>query len=437
MIRRVFTKMLLSGAALFCSAALAETTNGITTTELPGGGTIAYAQMPKQHSAKDAMGKVLQYIEGRYGARPNVSQIIESKDGNLQEAVYTLTPKSGGGELAGVALVATRPGKPIEGAMMTDQSDRFRKTFGPMLDRLTAQAGAADGGGKTSQSSSASTESGGAQSAPKGPSGPSAPAEALHQTDFGTGSIGLPSGWKIVDAHSGVVRVAGPHGELGVFGNPNNITDPTNPQSRALTGMFPSVPSGSDAVTTFNAVVKFNNRRRSQPAYSFSTVKNISAQGGRSFLLVGDVDFHDGKGQQHTWVQLGISPILAAGSYMMTASQIAVPEASANAEAATVAKMFGSYKVNVGAAMNQIRADNRLMQQTFNESMRESAQIMDSSDRMTQGMSDYLRGDTVVRDTLLNGHARVDDDLADALVEADPNRFEKVPLSGYISGIDY
>jgi len=55
---------------------------------------------------------------------------------------------------------------------------------------------------------------------------------------------------------------------------------------------------------------------------------------------------------------------------------------------------------------------------------------------MTAGRSEYLRGGTVVRDPVLNGHARVTDDSADALVAADPDRFEKVPLSGYIQGID-
>ena len=51
--------------------------------------------------------------------------------------------------------------------------------------------------------------------------------------------------------------------------------------------------------------------------------------------------------------------------------------------------------------------------------------------------SDYLRGTTVIHDTELNGHGRVSDDVADALVHADPNRFEVVPPSQYVQGIDY
>ena len=54
-----------------------------------------------------------------------------------------------------------------------------------------------------------------------------------------------------------------------------------------------------------------------------------------------------------------------------------------------------------------------------------------------QGMSDYLRGNTVIRDNELNGHGRVSNDLANALVQANPSRFEAVPTSEYIKGIDY
>jgi hypothetical protein len=43
----------------------------------------------------------------------------------------------------------------------------------------------------------------------------------------------------------------------------------------------------------------------------------------------------------------------------------------------------------------------------------------------------------VIRDTDLNGHGTVSNDLADALVEANPNRFQEVPASEYVKGIDY
>ena len=53
----------LVGASLMCGTAMAAATPGVTTTANPGGGTIAYAQLPQQHTAQGAMGKVLQYAK--------------------------------------------------------------------------------------------------------------------------------------------------------------------------------------------------------------------------------------------------------------------------------------------------------------------------------------------------------------------------------------
>jgi hypothetical protein len=44
---------------------------------------------------------------------------------------------------------------------------------------------------------------------------------------------------------------------------------------------------------------------------------------------------------------------------------------------------------------------------------------------------------TVIRDTDLNAHGTVSNDLADALVDANPNRFKEVSPSEYVKGIDY
>jgi hypothetical protein len=52
-------------------------------------------------------------------------------------------------------------------------------------------------------------------------------------------------------------------------------------------------------------------------------------------------------------------------------------------------------------------------------------------------MSNMLRDQTVVVDTRTGGHATTSDDLAGALISANPNRFQSVSPSGYIPGIDY
>ncbi len=65
------------------------------------------------------------------------------------------------------------------------------------------------------------------------------------------------------------------------------------------------------------------------------------------------------------------------------------------------------------------------------------ARYTDMGDHLTAGMSDFLRGQTVIRDTETGGHARASDELADMRMQANPNGLEAVPTSQYIKGIDY
>jgi hypothetical protein len=62
---------------------------------------------------------------------------------------------------------------------------------------------------------------------------------------------------------------------------------------------------------------------------------------------------------------------------------------------------------------------------------------MDNSDRFIAGMSDFLRNQTVIVDTQEGGHPRTSDQLADLLMQTNPNQFQAVPTSQYIRGIDY
>jgi hypothetical protein len=61
----------------------------------------------------------------------------------------------------------------------------------------------------------------------------------------------------------------------------------------------------------------------------------------------------------------------------------------------------------------------------------------DAKDRQFAAFDNGLLNNTVVFDKDLNGHGTVSNDLADALVQADPNRFQEVTASDYVKGIDY
>ncbi len=179
-------------------------------------------------------------------------------------------------------------------------------------------------------------------------------------------------------------------------------------------------------------------QHRSPPSYEFATVKDISGQGGgKTYFLAGTIDTHDSKGAANIWVQISLSTPMALGAYQLEVSQLVVPKSLAAEESNTVAGIFDSYHPNVGAIVWQGEEEGRLRHQVFSSAMSNVARGIDASDRAAQGMSDFLRGNTVIRDTLTNGHATVSDDLANGLIDANPGRIEAVPLSDYQRGIDY
>jgi hypothetical protein len=60
-------------------------------------------------------------------------------------------------------------------------------------------------------------------------------------------------------------------------------------------------------------------------------------------------------------------------------------------------------------------------------------QNQDTQDRQFQAFDNNLL-DRIVN---LNGDGTVSNNLADALIEANPNRFQEVSPSDYVKGIDY
>ena len=93
----------MHGLRLFFAAALMagpivaypQSNAGVTVIDNPGGGTIAYAQMPAQHTVQGAMGRVLQYTHSRFGARPQVVRVMRGADGNSLAVTFTVTPTTG------------------------------------------------------------------------------------------------------------------------------------------------------------------------------------------------------------------------------------------------------------------------------------------------------------------------------------------------------
>jgi hypothetical protein len=464
--------MLIVGFVAWSQTARAQSGSGVTVINNPGGGTIAYAQMPAQHTLQGALGKVLQYAHSRFGARPQISRVMRGKDGNSLAVIFTVKPPGQGNqEIDGLALVAVSPSAPAKGAVLTDQADRFRSTVGPMLKQLQSGAGLS-GAGSSSASATANAPAPAPTGTPSGSQPPpaasvstkgrpaaasGAPAAPLHQTPFpdGSGSIGLPDGWTVTGAHAGEVIAKGPAPAGLHFDWQIPALDPKNPRSRGLmrpgtAASFVAIPYGTDAANTFkSAMTQFLQKHGKSPP----TIEIIDSTqvGPKEALVSAKVGAVDGQGPTTALVDIGIGPTDSQGSYLITVFIISFPQELAQQSQATVVAMLHSYKANQDVALAQIQADSQKSQQataqTLAEMQRRQAasdrqfaafqRSQDAQERQFQAFDNNLLDRTVIRDTDLNAHGTVSNDLADALVDANPDRFQEVSPSEYVKGIDY
>lgn len=420
---------------------------GIKTIAIPNGGTIYLGALAGQPTPPDAMGKVMQRVTALCGDRPQLGKLDKNTTGEILAGFFTVTGKNLDGKpMEGLAIVYAPKTGTAGGAVLLDDADRFPTTVNSMFTRLKQELGAPpSSSGAPSPAGGTGAPSGAGTSAPV-TSGPPQPLQRAVFPD-GTGSIGLPAGWQMQNAQKGDVTAAGPHGEKLRFGWTIAVIDPTNPQSRALMGNsrgaappnFVAIPHSADPATAFKAAFTqlAQQARKQPPVIDIAKVQDIAMQGGANEFMFGDIDFNDGQGKQYLVAQMINTPVITMGTWQMTLYVMYGPEQVMGQEASTIAEIFPNYSRNtqmVNAIVNQ------QIQQSIavtNQALNTVAQYNDSADRMTAGMSNMLRDQTVVVDTQTGGHATTSDGLAGALINANPGRFQSVSPSGYIPGIDY
>ena len=101
-----------------------------------------------------------------------------------------------------------------------------------------------------------------------------------------------------------------------------------------------------------------------------------------------------------------------------------------------VGQIQQSIKLNTENTNNAL-ARAKASQAAFDDKLAHDRANQDSRDRTNQGFANILLDQTVVQDTEHNARGTVSNDYADALVKANPNRFQYVPTQDYLKGIDY
>jgi len=404
--------------------------SGFKTIAMPtGGGYIYLGALAGQPTPEDAMGKVMKRVNALCGDRPQLGKLDKNTTGEILAGFFTVTGKNlDGSAMKGLAIAYAPKTGTAGGAVLLDDADRFPNTVNQMFTRLKQELGSPAG------SSAVQAAGGGPGMAGKA----GAPPQPLQTTVFpdGTGEIRLPAGWQVEKAQMGDASASGPHGEKLRFG----WTIPVRGGGRGpAPGNFVAIPWGTDPASAFKAALtQLSQKSRHQaPDIDIAKVQELPLQGGKNEFLYGDMDVHDGQGKQYLVAQMISAPPQVMGAWQITLFVVYGPQQVMGQEAATISAIFPNYSRN----SRQVAAiANQQIQQGIaqtNQFVNTVGQYIDSSDRLTAGMSNVLRGQTVIVDTQTGGHATTSDDLAGALINANPSRFQSVSPSGYIPGIDY
>jgi hypothetical protein len=469
---------------LLCTlnAGLAPAQTALKTVNSPEGGKIMYGVVDHAPTQVAGMASVLRAVHTNCAERPQIGRVFKFRGTETVGVFFTVVNHSAGNVKVAGLVMAAMNGQQVEGAVVSDAASRFGTTLNPMLKELLAVW---HPGGSTAATTADSTNKPSAQPASSSVAGGhSASAAKLHSVSASDNSatIGIPDGWTL-DPRSagGTMLVNGPQGESIGLNMTHTAIDPTNPQQIQLRRSRMPVMQGTvvypfrgDMVQSYPDLFQAWRRANGKPPAKLQVdeIKPMPAlQGNHCVLANGHID-PDGKGMQaFSDYMCAFDPSTYNGMYLVTLSHSMFPDEQ---ERSTIQAIVGSWKVNqqvvnqqVAAATQQMNANTQALikqnqmavdrihqigqQATARMNATEAANDaqhagywaqQDSNARNAQGFSNYLLDQTVVQDNNMYnngtiGHGTLWNSDADALVKANPNRFEIVDTPGYWKGIDY
>jgi hypothetical protein len=443
--------------------------NEIKILDNPGGGQYAFGTMTSQSNKADALIYMLHQIHGKFGDKPQVGKLFQSRDGSSLATFFTLTAKNMGGSPVTGLLIITQHGSAVpQMGILYDDSRRFVNTEPAMLKAVSA---AWQGAASSASDPSSTRAQAPSTLVPK--SGP----EKLYPATGGDRSavINLPSGWRVISVAGGSIAAEGNHGEmLSLQSAFQQIIDPRSPQAQSLmyggmAGRGPKVvcPLGPNLFEDYVCVVNQSRRNAGkQPAtYHLTTATPQSGPGQiRPLAVLFTVDLHDGMGMRNGSGRLDLLGT-AGATWALGFSMSNIPQKYADLEADTLKAVVASYRRNESvisaenaAVMDRIRqqaianqqqadtinANREANKQSFDNHMQslrqndaDNDQHMANIDWQSKITQDYILDRSVVKDVEYDERATVGNRFADSLVKSNPNRFEIVQNQDLIRGRDY
>jgi hypothetical protein len=461
---RIFPLLAFVSTAALCQP------SGLQTIDNPGGGQVIYGTLTGQSTLPDAMVYMLKQVHGHYGDRPQIGRFIQSKSGDSVATFFTVTAKNQGGKpVAGLVIVNMPKGAVPTAAVLTDDPARFAKTEPAMMQKLnaalhTSAAPAPQLAAPAPPASSSATHTGASP--------------ALHIATAGdrSASIGLAPGWQITGVAGGQLTAEGPNGEqisLGILYQ--GIHDPRSTNQRTPYPANSNAPApivcpfGGDVFQAYVCVVNQMRQSKGKPAASFkltSSQPDKPTQFEQQVVQASfEMDLHDGKGPRRASARIGEGHLPNFPTWSLTVNGSNAPESVYAAQNPIIQAMVRTYSqdarvigqetqaqidkihaIGAASAAQAKAADQRREassaafnnhMNTLNQNDSSFTAHMDAIDRQSKAFQDYTLDQTVVRDNDLSERGTVSNAYGDALVKANPDRFQYVPTQNFLKGVDF
>ena len=453
-----------------------------TTFDLPQGGRIVFGKVTGVRTQGEAMISVLRVMHQNCGERPQISQVFKFRDSDSAGLFFTVMNHPAGNVLVAGLIIASPNG--LEVALLSDRADRFNQTLNPMMTKLFSvwhPGGVPAPVANTQSASSAPASNPQSAKNPSAGSAQSASAAKLHTvtTADNASSIGIPDGWTLnPNSGHGTVVVTGPNDEVVAVGMIKTAVDPTSQWMIRTNGVRFQQPGTiiyafrGDMEREFPDMFQAWRRSNGKPPAKLDVNKIDpvqAAQGNHCVHATGHLEA-DGKAPALFEDQMCALDPSNYGIYSVSLIHIEVPNQLSEKEKPSIQAIMGSLHHNADVInrqnaelLQQKQANDAALARNTQAAIDQIHQIgaqatarmaateaandaqhagwwaqQDSNARNGAGFSNYMRDQTVIRDTQYpNEHATVWNQTANWLQRAFPDRIEEVPTSQYIAGQDY
>jgi len=415
------------------------------------GGVIVYGVVNADNTAV-AMGSILHTVQNNCGERPQVGQVFRVRGSNTDAVFFTVTNHSHGDKQVAGLIIASQSGpNQVEAAMLSGDANRFSSTLNPMLKRLSSE-----------WHPNERTQSGRRASAPP------RPMQRAMLPDR-SATVSVPNGW-MVKGGGGTATII--ETNYNAIININMVRGATNPGGRQYgpsTGMGAKIvyPSNIDPVRGAAGLIKefyhLSNQNLDFRVENANLIAGPPRQRCVNAIGHGMLGNHPNLSVKDYWEMEALVCTTAPnnmGEYTVTLTLSEIDPRFADRERATVAAIFMSYEVDQAvvagqagaiaapaiAAIHQIGA-NATARMKANDIANDKQHAdwnaqQDLNSRKIQGFSNYILDQSVVQNnnvygTGAVGHSTEWNSVANALVKADPKKYEIVNYPNFWEGTDY